>query len=59
VGSRRERRPRMRWLDDVEKGVWEVKIKRWRQKTVDREEWASLIKDAKAVSQRPVEPKSE
>jgi len=49
----------MRWLDDVEKGVWEVKIKRWRQKTVDREEWASLIKDAKAVSQRPVEPKSE
>ena len=26
-----------------------MKVKRWRQKAVDREEWASAIKQAKAV----------
>ena len=37
-GSRRRGRPRLRWLEDVEKDLWEMKVKRWRQKTVDREE---------------------
>jgi hypothetical protein len=48
-GSRRRQRPRLRWLEDVEKGVWEIKFKRWRLKAVDREELASLIKEAKTV----------
>ena len=39
----------MRWLEYVEKDVGEMKVKRWRQKAVDREEWASVIKGAKAV----------
>ena len=26
-----------------------MKVKRWRQKAMDREEWASVIKEAKAV----------
>jgi hypothetical protein len=39
----------LRWLEDVEKGVWEIKVKRWRQKAFDREERASLIKEAKTV----------
>ena len=26
-----------------------MKFKKWRQKTVDREEWASVIKETKAV----------
>jgi hypothetical protein len=35
-------------LEDVEKNLWEMVI-RWRQKTVDREEQASEIKDEEAL----------
>jgi hypothetical protein len=48
-GSRRRGRPRLRWLEFVEKDVWEMKVERLRQKVVDREEWASVIKEAKAL----------
>ena len=48
-GSRRRGRPRMRWLEDVEKVLREMKVKRWRRKAIDREEWASVIKGVKAV----------
>ena len=34
---------------DVEKELREMKVKRWRQKAVDRKEWASVIKEAKAL----------
>jgi len=43
-GSRRRGRPRFRWLEDVE-----VKVKRWQHNAVDREERASVCKEAKAV----------
>jgi hypothetical protein len=43
------RRPRLRWLEDVENGLREVKVKRWRQTAVDREEWASVIREAKPL----------
>jgi tRNA A-37 threonylcarbamoyl transferase component Bud32 len=36
-------------LKYVEKDVREVKVKRWRQKAVDEEERASVIKEAKAL----------
>jgi hypothetical protein len=36
-------------LEDVEKDLRETKVKRWRQKTVAREEWASVIKEAKVL----------
>jgi len=39
----------LRWLEDVEKDRWEMKVKSWRQKAVDREEWAFVIKEAKAL----------
>jgi hypothetical protein len=39
----------LRWLDDVEKNLLEMKVKRWREKAGDREEWASVMKEAKAV----------
>ena len=39
----------MRWLDDVEKDLREIKVKRRRQKEVDKEEWEPIIKVAKAV----------
>jgi hypothetical protein len=41
--SRRRGRPRLRWLEDVERDVEEMKVKRWRQKAVDREELALLL----------------
>jgi hypothetical protein len=28
-GILRRGRPRMRWLEDVEKDLWEIKVKRW------------------------------
>jgi hypothetical protein len=28
-GSRRRGRARLRWLEGVEKGLWEMKVKRW------------------------------
>ena len=28
-GNRRRRRPRLRWLEDVAKGLQELKFKRW------------------------------
>jgi hypothetical protein len=31
-------------LEDVQKDLWEIKIKIWQQKSVNREEWASVIK---------------
>ena len=40
----------MRWLEDVEKDLREMmKFKRWQQKSVDREEWAFVIEEAKAL----------
>ena len=37
-GRRIRRRPRLRWLEDVEKYLWEMKVKRWGQKAINREE---------------------
>jgi hypothetical protein len=48
-GRRRMGRPKLRWLEDVKKDLRELKFKRWRQIAVDREEWASVIKEAKAL----------
>jgi len=50
-GKRRMGGPRLRWLEDTEKDPWEMKVKRWRLKAVDREEWTSVIKEAKALRQ--------
>jgi hypothetical protein len=33
----------------VEKDLREMKVKRWRQKAVGREEWVSVITEAKAL----------
>jgi hypothetical protein len=36
-GRRRVGRPRLMWLEDVEKDVREITVKRWRQKAGNRE----------------------
>lgn len=48
-GSKRGGTPRLRWMEDVEKDLREMEVKRWRQKTVCSEEWAPIIKEAKAL----------
>jgi plasmid maintenance system killer protein len=42
-------RLRLRWLDDVENDLRVMKIKRWRKKAQNREDWASVIKEAKVL----------
>ena len=37
-----------RWLDGVE-DLRQLKVKRWRQKALNREEWAVVIKEAKIL----------
>jgi hypothetical protein len=42
-------RPRQRRLEAAENDLRNMKVTRWRYKAVDRDEWASVIKEAKAV----------
>ena len=46
-GRRGRGRPRLRWIDDVEEDIRKLGVKRWRRKALAREEWASIIKEAK------------
>jgi hypothetical protein len=48
-GRRKVGRPKLRWLDDVENNLRVMKIKRWRKKAQNREEWASVIKEANVL----------
>ena len=47
-GWRGNGRPRLRWIDDVEDDLRKLGVKRWTAKVLDREEWASIIREAKA-----------
>jgi hypothetical protein len=46
--SVKRRRPRLRWLEGVEKDLLEMQVKRWRKQAVDMEEGASVSKVVKA-----------
>jgi hypothetical protein len=46
-------RPRLRWINDVEDDLRELGVKRWRTKTLEREEWASIIKEAEGKLKGP------
>jgi len=52
--SKREARRRMEisrlsWLEDVEKDLRQMNVKRWRQKAVGREVWASVNKGSEDI----------
>jgi hypothetical protein len=39
---------RLRWINDVEDNLRKLGVKRRRTKALDREEWASIIREAEA-----------
>ena len=52
-GRRGRGRPRLRWINDVEGDLRKLGVTRWRTKALDREEWASIIREAKAKLKGP------
>ena len=53
LGRRGRGRPRLRWINDVEDDLRKIGVKRWRTKALEREEWTSIIKEAKAKLKGP------
>ena len=52
-GRRGTGRLRLRWINDVEDDLRKLGVKRWRTKALERQEWASIIKEAKAKLKGP------
>jgi hypothetical protein len=52
-GRRGRGRPRLRWINDVEDDLRKPGVKRRRTKALDREQWASIIREAKAKLKGP------
>ena len=52
-GRRGRRRPTLRWIDDVEDDLRKLGVKQWRRKALDRQEWVSIIREAKAKLKEP------
>jgi hypothetical protein len=46
-GGRKKGRPRLRWID-VESDLMNMGVKRCRSRSLDRTEWASIMREAKA-----------
>jgi hypothetical protein len=45
--------PRLRWKDDVEDDLRKLGVEQWRAKALHKEEWASIIREAKAKLKGP------
>ena len=48
-GQRKTGRPRKRWMDDVEEDLKRLKVKNWKRKARNREEWAKISKEARVL----------
>jgi hypothetical protein len=46
------RRPKLRWLEDVHKDLREMKVKRSKQKAVDRKKWTYVIREPRLSESR-------
>ena len=49
-GTRRRRRPRKRWKEEVERELQVLGVRRWRGVVTDRKKWKNIIRQAKAHS---------
>jgi hypothetical protein len=52
-GRRGRGRRRLRWINDVEGNLRKLGVKRWKTKALDRVEWASIVRGAKAKLKGP------
>jgi len=50
LGTRIRRRPRKRWIVDIEEAMQIMGIKRWRKQSEEREKWNRIIEKAKTHS---------
>jgi hypothetical protein len=46
--ERRKERRRMRWLEEVENDLKKMKVKGWKGKMRNREQWRLVVEEAKA-----------
>jgi hypothetical protein len=46
--TRRRRRPRRRWLDDVFMDLSKMGVSRWKDRARNREAWRHIVEEAKA-----------
>jgi hypothetical protein len=49
-GTRRRRRSRKRWREEVERDLQVLGVRRWRKLVKDRENWRGIVRQAKAHS---------
>ena len=47
-GVRKVGRPKMRWEDGVDQDMRILEVKNWKKVALDRDEWAKLLKKARA-----------
>jgi hypothetical protein len=49
-GRRKVRRPRLKWVGDVENDLREMLVKRWRKRANIKEEYTSIINEANVLT---------
>jgi hypothetical protein len=49
-GTRRRRRPRKGWREEVERDLQVLGVRRWRQLVIDSDKWRGIVGQAKAHS---------
>jgi len=48
--TRRRRRPRKGWREEVERNFQVLEVRRWRELVIDRDKWRGIVRQAKAHS---------
>jgi hypothetical protein len=48
-GLRLVRRPRKRWLDEVEQDLKQMGVRGWRKRAQNRDEWRGILKETKVL----------